>query len=111
MQRKRHAGKRSAARRAGLAGMRRSLLREAHAQLKPAYRAHPFSTHSIDALHNEYLQLLAPEAKDLGLLVSIMLGVLPENDLKMLRKVKRETLIDDLKVLGIRSKRRKRQRG
>ena len=56
---KKGAGKRSGAIRAGLAGLRRSLVREAHTRLKPAYRLHPFSIHSIDALHKEYRNLLA----------------------------------------------------
>jgi hypothetical protein len=108
---KKTAGKRSGAMRAGLAGMRRSLVREAHMRLKPSYRLHPFSTHSIDALHIEYRQLLAPGAKDLGFLVPFMLAALSENDRKVLSRVKRETLLNDLKVLGIRSKRQKQRSG
>jgi hypothetical protein len=108
---KREAGKRSAAVRAGLAGLRRSLVSEAHARQKPAYRFHPSSIYSIDDLHEKYLQLLAPETKNLGLLVPLMLAALSENDLKTLSKVKRETLIKDLKLLGIKSSRRKQQSG
>ena len=85
--------------------MRRSLLREAHMRLKPSRRLQPYSDHSVDALHKEYSQLLAPGAKNLGQLVPLMLAALSENDLKTLRKVKRETLINDLKLLDIRSKR------
>jgi hypothetical protein len=105
------AGKRSGAMRAGLAGIRRSLVKEAHARLKPAHRHHPFSTHSIDALHQGYRQLLVPDAKDLGMLVPLMLAALSENNRKMLSKVKRETLRGDLKLLGIRSKRQKQRSG
>jgi hypothetical protein len=108
---KKTAGKRSGAMRAGLAGMRRSLVNQAHMRLKPAYRLHPFSTHSIDALHIEYRQLLAPGAKNLGFLVPFILAALSENDRKVLSRVKRETLIKDLKVLGIRSKRQKQRSG
>jgi hypothetical protein len=80
-------------------------------RLKPSYRLSPFSVHSVDALHNEYRQLLALEAKNLGQLVPLMLAALSENDLKTLRKVKRSTLIDDLKLLDIRSKRKKQRSG
>ena len=98
------AGKKSGRARAGLAMMRRSLVMAAHARLKPARRLQPFSTYSINALREEYLQLLAPEAKNLDLLVSLMLAALSENDRKILRKVGRETLIKDLKMLDLRSK-------
>jgi hypothetical protein len=100
------AGKKSGSARAGLAMLRRSLVREAHARLKPAHRLHPFSGYSIDALHQQYLQLLALEANNLGILVPLILAALSENDRKILRKVERETLIKDLKTLGIRSKRK-----
>jgi hypothetical protein len=102
---KRTAGKKSGLARAGLSMSRRSLVREAHARLKPAFRLHPSSIFSIRALHEEYLQLLDPEAKNLGFLVPFILAALSENDRKILRKVKRETLIKDLKALDIRSKR------
>ena len=108
---KKAAGEKSGRARAGLAMMRRSLLREAHARLKPARRLHPFSIYSIDDLHEEYLRLLAPDAKNLGLLVPLMLAALSENDQQILRKVGRETLIKDLKMLGIRSKRKQQQPG
>lgn len=101
---KRRAGKKSGAMRGGLAGIRRSLVTQAHWRLKPTYRAHPSSNDSIDALHKEYRQLLVPGTKNLGVLVPIILGVLSENDREVLRKAKRGTLIADLKVLGIRSK-------
>jgi hypothetical protein len=106
---KRQAGKRSAAVRQGFAWMRRSLVREANARQKPAFRHHPSSEYSIDDLHKKYLQLLAPDAKNLGLLVSIMLAQLSENDRKKLRNVKRETLKKDLRLLGIKSSPRKQQ--
>jgi hypothetical protein len=102
---KKKAGKRSGAKRAGLAGMRRSLLMQTHMRLKPSHRLSPFSVHSVDALHEGYRQLLAPGAQNLGELVPLMLAALTENDLKTLRKAKRSTLITDLKLLGIRSKR------
>jgi hypothetical protein len=108
---KKEAGKKSGRARAGLAMLRHSLVREAHARLKPAYRFHPSSTSSIHELHQEYLQLLAPGAKDLGFLVSFILGALSENDRKILSEVKRETLKKDLKVLGIRSKRQQQRPG
>jgi hypothetical protein len=108
---KKEAGKRSGAMRAGLAGIRRSLVREAHARLKPAYRLHPSSTHSIDALHKEYRQLLAPGTENLGLLVPFMLAALSENDRKKLSEAKRGTLIKDLRLLGIRCKRQKHRSG
>jgi hypothetical protein len=108
---KKEAGKRSGAMRAGLAGIRRSLVREAHALLGPTYRLHPFSIYSIEALRNEYLRLLDPTAKNLGVVTSCMLAALSDNDRQVLRKVKRETLIKDLKVLGIRSKPKKQRVG
>ena len=102
---KRTAGKKSGLARAGLSMLRRSLVREAHARLKPAFRFHPFSIFSNRALHEEYLRLLDPEAKNLGFLAPFILAALSENDRKKLREVKRGTLIDDLKALDIRSKR------
>ena len=108
---KKEAGKRSGAMRAGLAGIRLSLVRQAHLRLKPTYQAHPFSNDSIDALHKEYRQILAPGAKNLGVLVPLILAVLSENDREVLSKAKRGTLIVDLKMLGIRSKRPKRRVG
>jgi hypothetical protein len=105
------AGKRSGLVRTGLAMMRRSLVMAAHARLKPAHRLHPFSIYSINALREEYLQLLAPEAKNLDLLVSLMLAALSENDRKILRKVGRETLIKDLKMLDLRRKPKQQRPG
>jgi hypothetical protein len=108
---KKAAGKKSGAIRGGLAGLRRSLVEDARARLKPAYRAHPYSTQSIDDLHREYRYLLTEGSYDVGSLGSLKLLALSEADRQTLIKVKRETLIKDLKVLGIHSKRQKPRSG
>jgi hypothetical protein len=108
---KKAAGRKSGRSRAGLAMMRRSLVREAHARLNPTQRAHPYSDTSIDALRQEYLQLLAPGAKALDLWMPLMLAALSEKDRTTLRKVGRETLKKDLKTLDIRSKPKQQQPG
>jgi hypothetical protein len=106
---KKQAGKKSGASRAALAELRRYLVREAHAQLKPAHRLHPSSNDSIDALHKKYRDLLAPDAKNLDGLAPLILTALSGADQKTLRKMKRGTLIKDLRRLGIKSRRKARQ--
>jgi hypothetical protein len=108
---KKAAGKKSAAIRGGLAALRRSFIGDARARLKPAYRAQPYSTQSIDALHREYRYLLTEGSYDVGSLGSLRLLALSEADRQQLLNVKRETLINDLKVLGIHSKRQQRRSG
>jgi hypothetical protein len=102
---KKVAGKKSGSMRAGRAKLRLLFVRAAFDRLKPAYQMQPFSDHSISALKAEYRKVVAesgdPTAPhDADLLMSASPF-----------KADRETLIKDLKVLGIRSERRKRRSG
>jgi hypothetical protein len=87
------AGKKSGAVRAQRQDLRRDFVKAAFDRLKPAHRSQPYSDHSIDALEKEYRSLLA-EGGDPDLLMSAAPF-----------KASRETLIDDLKAIGVRSTR------
>jgi hypothetical protein len=91
------AGKNSGAARARRADIRRHFVKVAFDQLKPFNRGQPYSDDSIDALRRQYRELLAEDGKDPDLLMSASPF-----------KASRETLINDMKKLGIRSKRRKK---
>ena len=102
---KKMAGKKSGSMRAGRAKIRLLFVQAAYDRLKPAYRMQPFSNHSIDALETEYRKEIAkredPAAPhDADLLMSAAPF-----------KADRETLIKDMKLLGIRSRRQKRRSG
>jgi hypothetical protein len=71
--------------------LRRNFVKAAFGRLKKAYQGQPFSDHSIDALQEEYRNLFGDDA-------NVLLKSLPF-------KASRETLIKDMKALGIRSKR------
>ena len=105
---KKMAGKKSGLMRAGRAEIRRSVIQIARARLKLFYE--PYAKASIDALHKEYRNLLgegggencaslAKNGNDLCLLVPLMLAGLSKADQHTLKKVGRETLIKDLKLL------------
>jgi hypothetical protein len=98
------AGKKSARSRAGRALIRQYLVEAAHLQLKPKYQRQPYSDEAIDALEIVYRRFLTAD-DDHGVLVSCMLEALSKADRQALITMSRETLIKDLKVLGIRSRR------
>jgi len=89
----RGAGQKSASMRAGRAAIRRHFVRAAFERLKPAYRMQPFSNESIRALEDAYRNILAEDGYDPDFLMSAAPF-----------RAGRETLIKDLKALGIRSR-------
>ena len=113
--------------------LRRLIVLAAHIGLKPPYRSQPYSTESINTLCDEYLNILQckpnnllevacremakePNCEhtwDFPLFLStlIKLDHLPHNDRHALEKISTETLVKDLKALGVRSKRRKKRSG
>jgi hypothetical protein len=95
------AGRSSGMARAGRADIRRVFVKAAFEQLKPAHRFQPYSDDSIDALGRKYRELLGEGGVDPDFLISKA----------PFFRAKRETLIKDLKTLGIRSKRRRRRTG
>src|SRR5262249_40053931 len=94
---KKEAGKRSGISRKGLRQMRHSLVDLARAQLTAEQRRSPYSEASIDALEEEYRNLLTKDVSDPSIIISSMLSVLSETDRKSLKKASRETLKKDLK--------------
>jgi hypothetical protein len=71
-------------------------------RLKPPYRVQPFSNDSITALELEYRRILVEDVGDND--AELLMSLAPY-------KANRETLIKDLKALGIRSQRRKQISG
>jgi hypothetical protein len=129
---KKTAGKLSGLIRERRAKLRRSIVVVAHLGLKPAYRSQPYSTQSIDVLQEEYLKILRCEPNNLldvaciklerakehsalspegdcffrfYVTLLIKLPKLSPNERQILENISDETLIKDLKLLGIRSKR------
>jgi hypothetical protein len=110
---KRAAGKKSGLKRRGRADIRRHFVEVAFRRLKPANQMQPYSDHSVDALKMEYRKLLAESLAEAEPEASV------ESRSEGLRqlmsaspfKADRETLIKDMKRLGIRSRRQKRQSG
>jgi hypothetical protein len=97
---KKAAGQKSGFMRGGRTAIRRHFIKTAFKRLEPAYRAQPYSDHSIDALKREYRELLAGDGFDSAALMS-----------RAPFKADRETLKKDLKALGIRSNRQKHRTG
>jgi hypothetical protein len=94
------AGKKSGSMRAGRAKMRQIFVKAAFDRLKPAYRRQPFSDDSIAALKAEYRKVVADSGDPTGPHdADLLMSAAPF-------KADRETLKKDLKLLGIRSKRR-----
>jgi hypothetical protein len=91
------AGRSSGVSRARRADIRRDFVKAAFDKLKPTHRLQPYADDSIDALGRKYRELLAEGGNDPDLLMSAAPF-----------KASRETLINDMKKLGIRSKRRKK---
>jgi hypothetical protein len=100
-----NAGKKSASARAGRAAVRRLIVEAAFNRLPPQYRMQPYSDKAIDALQVECTRMpgriKCPDDVDFDCLLSLMI-----NGHKIQIQVPRETLIKDMKQLGIRSKRR-----
>jgi hypothetical protein len=92
---RRAAGQKSGRKRKGRAELRRDFVKAAFEGLKPSYRVNPYADASIDALIEAYRQLATDG------------GHYPEILKSAPFKAKRETLKKDLKMLGIKSKRRK----
>jgi hypothetical protein len=90
------AGKQSGYVRANRAAIRRYFVKFAFGRLKPANQMQPYSGHSLNALEAEYRRLLAEDGGD----PDVLMSAAPF-------KMDRQTLIKDLKALGIQSKRRK----
>jgi hypothetical protein len=128
------AGKASGVRRAGLTRVRRFLVLSAFERLKPKHQTQPYSTESINALEDEFrspqvfnlfpqVELLlqdyefvvnrkarVPSEKLMAMVDDALIHLL-KNVPESVRQASRETLIDDLKELGIRSKMRKQRSG
>jgi hypothetical protein len=99
------AGKKSGSARADHAKLRRRLVEAAFRRLPVPNQRQPFSDYSIDALERECLN---PKytVDDIDLYAELLLA-----DKEIRVKVSRETLINDLKLLGIRSRYRKQRPG
>ena len=133
---KRMAGKNSGVRRAKLATLRRFLVLAAFERLKPTYQMQPFSDEAIDALEEEFRRptkrssdlnldlpldedevivpsrLRSPSGKLTSLLdEAVSVALEGTSDVRSPFKASRETLIKDLKALGIRSNRRRQRSG
>lgn len=91
------AGKRSGYLRAFGVQTRRFVVKAAFERLKSPYRVQPFSNDSIIALELEYRRILVEDVGDDD--AELLMSQAPY-------KANRETLIKDLKALGIRSRRR-----
>lgn len=125
---KKAAGKKSGLMRERRAKLRRYIVGAAYWGLKPAYRNQPYSTTSIDVLREEYLKILHDEPNNsldvmclqlakkqnplgdpvfrFGLSLLMALPSLSQNDRQILEEISDETLIKDLKRLGVKSRRR-----
>jgi hypothetical protein len=99
------AGKQSGLVRAGRANLRLLFVKEAYDRLKMARRMEPFSVHSMDDLMAKYREVIAESGDPTAPF---------DADLLMLAapfKADRDTLKNDLILLGIRSKRATRRSG
>ena len=121
---KRMAGKSSGVRRAKLAKLRQFMVLCAFQRLKLTYQMQPFSEEAIDALDEELRgprsdedEVVIPRRRVFSdkreeLLLREAISVLLERKPgQPWRYASRETLIKDLKALGIRSKLRKQRSG
>jgi hypothetical protein len=134
------AGKASGNKRAKMRNVRRYLVLRAFEQLKPAHQSQPSSSDSITALVNEFRQpssqhdplpkldpplsdyesvvdpsMPAPSDKRMAMMFKVwddLSDVYRDpKAMESIRRAKRDTLIADLKALGIRSKRSKKRSG
>ncbi len=91
--------------RAGRAKLRLLYVKAAFDQLKPAYRMEPFADQSIDALEAQYRRVIAETDDPAAVLdADLLMSAAPF-------KAGREALINDMKLLGIRSRRKKQRSG
>jgi hypothetical protein len=105
----RKAGKASGIKRAEQAKRRQSRVMSAFARLKPTYQMQPYSNDAIDALEQE---LRGGNPYTRGGKFFVECYVLPiASDILRKHILNRDTLIKDLKALGIRSKRNKKRSG
>lgn len=90
--------------------MRRLIVKAAFNRLLPKYRLQPYSDEAIDELQKECTRMPGPikfpEDEDFDCLFSL---VMEGHEIRI--EVPRETLIKDMKQLGIRSKRRAQRSG
>jgi hypothetical protein len=125
------AAKASGIRRAKLAQLRRYFVLCAHEQLQAKYRNQPYSLEALDALEkefrnptqNEFVYSITdardlaaggrrvgtatrPPSEKLEAMLDDVVPIVLEGIGPSLREVSRDTLIKDLKALGIKSKRR-----
>jgi hypothetical protein len=102
---KRTAGKKSGQMRALRAELRLHFVKEAFRRLKPTHQKEPFSEHSIDALQVKYREVIA-ESDDPAVShdADLLMSAAPF-------KADRDTLKNDLILLGIRSQGSKRRSG
>jgi hypothetical protein len=100
-QQKKKAGKKSGISRGGRMEIRRSLVYNAHTQLKPKYQRNPYSNTSLEALRRKYDHLLTRNADDpeLDPILSGILSALTPADRRALKKASDDTLIADLKAI------------
>jgi hypothetical protein len=104
----RNAGKKSGSVRADRADVRRLIVRAAFNRLLPKYQMQPYSDEAIDALQEECTKMPARikslDDEDFDSLFSLVM-----DGHKIQIQVPRETLIKDMKKLGIHSKLRTRR--
>jgi hypothetical protein len=127
------AGKASGVKRTKLTTMRRFFVLAAYEQLLPKYRNQPYSLEALDALEKEFRSptrddytfsvtntgklgprtgsARRPASERLAAMLDDVVPLLIEETAVLARKASRETLIKDLKALGIKSKRRDKRSG
>ena len=122
---KRMAGKSSGITRAKFAKLRQHSVLSAFERLKPKYQLQPFSEEALDALEEEFRRerqdedgvakpgksVLPPEQSDRLFKEAIYILLEGKHGTRSVFSASRETLIKDLKALGIRSKLRKQRSG
>jgi hypothetical protein len=97
----RKAGRKSGSVRGRRTEIRRFFVKAAFKRLPRAFQGHPFSDSTIDALQEECLKTPSAVNEDFDKYIDILLA-----GEHLTKPVPRDTLIKDLKALGIRSKRR-----
>jgi hypothetical protein len=115
------------------AKLRRSIVFVIYLELSPAHRDKPYSAKTIKVLQDEYLKILRGKSGNLLDLACVKLSEdqncwgdarfrfymslflqlpkLPETDRQSLEKVSHDTLVKDLKLLGVRSRPRTERSG
>lgn len=93
------AGQLSGVRRGGRAELRRCIVSLARMQLSPEHRFQPYSEAALEALREQYDNILKKREDDSHPIISGMLSALSPNDRKVLKKTSDETLKADLKLI------------